>query len=863
MSTLGQGAGDDTTVPMPSIAAEYRPAPGVYDELLAPDGSIRPHWRSLLDALESMRPAETRRRWAMAEQLMHENGISFNVFSDPGAPRRPWQFDGIPLIIPPDEWDRLEAGVTQRAHLLNQVLADIYGPQRLMREGWLPPAVVLGSPGFLRPCHGIAPRGGIFLHSYAVDLARGPDGSWWVLRDSTGTPEGAGYSLENRIVLSQCLPEAFATRRVRRLAEYHLEAHEHLVALSGRDDPRIVLLSPGPRNESFFAHAYIARYLGYTLAEGEDLTVRSDRVFLKTVDGLMPVDVIVRGIDSAGADPLVLRADSYEGVAGLVRAAGADTVVVANAIGSGVVGCSALMAFMPAIARHVLGEDLLLDNIATWWAGDERARDHVLANIDNLAIRPALDVRGQEMGTHAAWTTAELTAGQRDALMARLAGRGNEFVGQELVAASTAPVWEGQALRPRPVMLRLFVSASADGYQVMPGGLARISETDEARAIAVDRGDRTKDVWVLSDAPVSPLSLIRTPLSIVNLRRTGRDLPSRAADNLFWLGRYAERAEDSMRLVRAVVARLSGDGGLTSDFETMERLTGILVAKAESVPGSPAPGRSLADAPLETRLVEILYAPDLAFGVRETIVQLKRTAALARDRLSLDAWRILGDEALGQPWQRRRGQLQSGIVLAELNAGLRALSAFSGLEMENMTRSHGWRFIDMGRRIERAVHTAELLRGVLAVAEDAHDPRLIMLLDVVDSFMTYRSRYVSTPMLAPVVDLLMLDETNPRSLAHQLAMLAEHVDSLPRADRGPSRTPEQKIALSLVTGLRLCDIAELCHRAGEGRLENLERLLDHILAELPRLSDLIARSYFSHAAVIHTGGAQSLEPAVT
>ncbi len=830
----------------------YRPKPGVYDELLQPDGQPRAHWRAFIAGLDAMPDGELEQRWAMAERMVQENGVSYDVFADPDSADRPWAFDGVPLILPPEEWAQLEAGLVQRAHLLNALLADVYGPQHLVREGLIPPALVMGNPQFLRPCHGIQPRGGVFLHFYAADLARGPDGRWRVLSDRTEAPTGSGFALENRIILSQCLSEGFAEHKVNRLASFFQQMHDKLVALSGRANPRIVLLSPGSRSEAFFAHAYKARYLGYTLVEGADLTVRSDRVFLKTVEGLQPVDVIMRRIDSDAADPLQLSSGSDVGTAGLVRAAHAGSVVIANALGSAVLENQGLMAFLPDLCRHLTGESLLLESAATWWCGDGEAAAVVRDNLDRLAIRSTFARHTLLSHSPNHIVGSMLTPEHRAALRSRIEHRGYNYVGQELLPASTMPVWEDGHLRPRPVVLRVFVAATEDGYAVMPGGLARIADSDESRAVSVQRGDRTKDTWVLSEGPVNALSLLPTPLSVVNVRRTSQGLPSRTADNLFWLGRYTERAEDMIRLLRTSVSRLTEGDGVMVDTEAVASLVHTLAARGAN--GSAETETVPADqASIERQIRSLLFDPDQAYGLPETLSSLHRTAAAVRHRLSVDAWRTLNEDILERPWHPRVAHVRPAVVLAQLNGALATLSAFSGLEMENMTRSHGWRFLDMGRRIERALHMAQMFKDLTVEDSEALRPGLTLLLEAADSFMTYRSRYLSTPLLEPVLDLLLLDEANPRSVAFQLAALQDNVDELPQSSAGPGRAPEQRVIMAGLTDLRLSDIAELCRVSASGRRAELDALLDAILAGLPKASEHIARNYFSHAEAVHTG----------
>jgi uncharacterized circularly permuted ATP-grasp superfamily protein/uncharacterized alpha-E superfamily protein len=832
------------------IFRAYRPAPHVRDEMAAADGSVRPHWRRFAEVIGGLPPRELARRWRLAGRLLHENGLTYTL--DPAAGDRPWELDFVPMVIDTREWRDIEAGLVQRARLLNAVLADLYGPQRLLKEGRLPAGIVFGNPHFLRPCHGIRPRDGVFLHFYAADLGRGVDGRWRVLGDRTQAPSGLGYALENRIVLSRCLPELFRTCQVHRLAGYFQEAHDSLVARTARENPRIALLTPGPGVEGYFAHAYLARYLGYTLAEGGDLTVRDNRVYLKSVDGLKLVDLIMRRVDADDCDPLELRVESHLGVAGMLQAARAGTVTVANALGSGLVETKALMPFLPDLCRHLFGEDLLIPSSPTWWCGRDEDRAEVFERLGELVIDGAFMRRTLLSTVEGIVIGRDLSADERARLMQRLTVRGHGYVAQEVMTLSTTPVWVDGRLEPRSMSVRAFLAAKDDTYVVMPGGLTRVAASRDAHAIALHRGQGTKDTWVLSDEPVGSVTLLGSPLSYARPKRTGKDLPSRAADNLFWLGRYAERTEDLVRALRGVVSRLTEDAGPMSDFSALRSLLRVLLEKSEVQMQSAdwrAPGPA---ALLERKLATLMFDPACAYGLQESLEHLHRTASLVRDRLSLDAWRTLsrlhahatGRADIGEAASAR---IDFGAALDLLDDAVRSLSAFSGMEMENMTRNHGWRFLDMGRRLERAQHLAEILRSLLARGDPEADGSLVLILELADSMMTYRSRYLTTPMVPPVIDLLVLDDTNPRSIAFQMRVLADHVDQLPRDAELHARTPQQREMLALVTDIQLADIAELCHEDADGRRSALDRLLFRIATAMPRLSEMIGRDYFSHA----------------
>ncbi|MEA2949308.1 MAG: hypothetical protein QOI40_4638, partial [Alphaproteobacteria bacterium] len=469
------------------LLSGYRPLPGIFDEMVDRDGRVRAHWRPLLAMLASLGPKELNRRFTAADRHLHDSGVFYRVYEDPAGGRRPWPLSHVPLLIDAAEWETLKAGLVQRAELLEAVLADAYGPANLVREGRLPAAVISGNPEFLRPLVGVAPPAGAHLRFYAVDVGRSPNGHWWVLGDRTQAPSGAGFALENRLAISRAMPEIYRALAVERLAPFFQAFQADLSALNRRDDSRVCVLTPGPMNETYFEHAYLARYLGFLLVEGEDLTVRDDGVFIRTVSGLKRAEVLLRRLDADFADPLELNARSRLGVPGLVQAVRDGNVVIANALGSGVVEGRALLGFLPALAPALLGSELALPNVATWWLGQERARDEIIDRLDRMVIASAFIGELPGHGERREVLGATLGPEERTRLLAQIARRGIDFVAKEAVSLSTTPVWRNGRLEPRPFTLRLFLARIGDGWKVMPGGFVRVADDIDARAVSLQR----------------------------------------------------------------------------------------------------------------------------------------------------------------------------------------------------------------------------------------------------------------------------------------------------------------------------------------------------------------------------------------
>jgi uncharacterized circularly permuted ATP-grasp superfamily protein/uncharacterized alpha-E superfamily protein len=810
------------------LAAAYTPLPGVWDEMMGPDGRLRPPWDRFAERLAGIGGEQLRDSFDGVDRHLRQSGVFFRAYDDPVGGERPWPLTPVPLLIDAEDWRVLSAGAIQRARLAEAITADIYGSGRLVSDGLLPAAVVAGSPNYLRPLAGVPPRGGRHLRFFAVDIGRDPSGRWWVLSDRAQAPSGAGYALENRLAVSRALPEVSRQLNVDRLAAFFMAFRDELTALNAGAEARVGLMTPGSHNETYFEHAYLARYLGFLLLEGGDLTVRDDAVYVRTVSGLKRIDVLWRRLDGDFADPLELRTSSRLGVPGLTQAIRAGSVAIVNALGSGVIEARALMGFMPALARHILGEDLILPNLATWWCGQEKERAYVLDRLDDLAVAsafttwlPGLDqqsVVGRTLGK-----------GQRAAIEAAIAGRGLDIVGQEDVRLSTMPVWDGRRLVPRPFVLRLFVAAvGADDWIVMPGGFCRISGDDDARFVSMQHGASTSDVWVLSETPVGSVTLLNRP-ETTTIRRSTGTLPSRSADNLFWLSRYLERAEDVLRTLRALIARSveAGEGGAGPLAQRIVAYLTRIDAVARPVAGR---GRA-APTPLAA-VTAALSARGATSGLPFLTGAARNAGAVIRDRLSPDAFQAVTDIAAlyAAPAGRR---LTAASALDDINGGLRRIATFSGLSAENMNRSQGWRFLELGRRIERALSTARFL-AAFAADPDASTEALDLALELGDSQITYRWRYVMRPERLPVLDLLALDGANPRSIAFELARIVEHLEALPA------------MSVDGRPGELLREARRLAADVANTPVEALAAAdLDRVATSLMRLSGLITERFFA------------------
>jgi uncharacterized circularly permuted ATP-grasp superfamily protein/uncharacterized alpha-E superfamily protein len=804
-----------------ALTADYRPLPNIPDEFIDPNGKRRPYWVKFLKALTELDPEEIERRFGAADRHIRDTGVSYRAYGD--TSERSWPLSHLPLLIESAEWQEIAAGVEQRAKLLEAVLSDIYGDGLLVANGDLPATAVTGSPDFLHPLQGVKPPGGKYLYLYAVDLGRGPDGRWWVIGDRSQAPSGAGYALANRLVMSRAFPALYRDMNVERLAPFFQSFRAGLIGMAGRSDPRVCLLTPGPFNETYFEQAYLARYLGFLLVQGGDLTMRDGRIHIRTIAGLKRADVIWRRIDSDYADPLELNARSRLGVAGMVEALRAGGVVLANALGAGVLESPALMSFMPRLCQQLLGEELRLPNVATWWCGQKNEREDVSGYLDALAITGAYGNSVLNHPGNQAVVGASLSADEERRLKSEIERRGIDFVGQEVVQLSTTPVWNDGQITPRPFVLRVYAARGPDGWSIMPGGFCRISDRLDARAVSMGEGIRSADVWIISNKPVEPVTLLPTE-ETVRIRRLMGNLPSRAADNLFWLGRYLERTEATLRLVRCLAGRMLDTDAQIDVQWVVERIGHLFVAWGA------APAKAVPDTMAFIAIA--LHGEDEYGSALNLVRDAHRAASFIRERLSTDTWRLI--DGLRVDLDRdESASLSEAEAFERANDALQTIAAISGLAQENMNRGAGWRMLEIGRRVERAINTCRVARHFGHAEAPAED--LDILLDLVDSPITYRSRYMMGVALPPVRDMVLLDPFNPRSVAFQIERLLEHLSALPMlSDDGMLEAPQRQIQkLS----------AEISTSVASALDNNMILAFEQ---NLLNLADAIAARYFLH-----------------
>lgn len=855
--TKNKAAAPDGVVELESKMKQYPSQLRGYDEMwAATPAGVNPHWRRLMRDLAQLGGDELERRRLEARRLLRENGVTYNIYDDPKGQQRTWQLDPIPLVLKSTDWAVISAGLKQRARLLDMVYRDLYGERHLIKEGLLPPELIYGHQGFLRPCDQVPKEDMPQLLLYAADLARGPDGRMWIMGDRTQAPSGAGYALETRMAMTRVMADEFRRTQVHRLSIFFRNLRATLASLlpNAKEEPRVVILTPGPRNETYFEHAYLASYLGYSLVQGDDLTVRDGKVWLKSLEGLKQVDIIVRRVDDTFCDPLELREDSHLGVPGLLQAARLGNVIIANPLGSSVLENPGLMPFLPSICKHWLGEDIMLPSAATWWCGQKKELDYVLAHLPELVIK-GIDRRASSV------FVSQLKPAEVEQLKQRILAAPYLYVGQEVLTCSTTPSLSKGDIVPRRVLLRAFVTAHQGDYDVMPGGLSRVAPDADSLFISNQAGGLSKDTWILADKPVHQVSLWPTarPGDAVVVEA---GLPSRSGENLFWVGRYAERAEGTLRLLRTALGKLADydDYGDDADLAVLKQLLITLTHLTCIYPGFTGEDAEEHLANPRPRILDMALNRSQRSSLIGTLDSFMQSAFNVRDLWSVDTWRVIDN--VDSTIQHLAGDPDDFPLLQnELDTLIGSLMAFFGQTQESMPHESGWYMLTLGRRLERALQVVNILRNALVQPQSDVVEHLMLEAVLLNqaSLITHRRRYRALQHVYTVLDLLLLDTQHPRSLAYQVEQIAQKLAKLPPM---PVKLPahqlsrEQKLVLQVSTELKLAETEKLARISEDtGHRIHLEKLLNNVERRLSKVSMLLTEKYFSH-----TQGARQLAP---
>ncbi len=847
----------DDAVPTADLLAGAAAVPGSeghFDELRgrlnAPGASrdrLAPLWKSFFEAVGTDGWQDLTTRAARVQRRVHDDGATYNVYAEGSEAPREWPLELLPVLIGAEEWADIEAGVAQRARLLNATLADVYGERRLLDEGLLPPSLVLGHPQYLRPLHGCVPPGGVHLHVAAFELTRGPDGGWWVLGQRTQAPSGLGYLLENRLIIAQQFPEAFRDLHVQRVASSFQTLLQGLLRLSPAGErSRVVLLTPGPHNETYFEQVFLARYLGLTLVEGGDLTVRANRLYLKTLHGLERVHVVLRRVDDDYLDPLELRADSALGVPGLLQALRAGEVVVANAPGAGWLESPGLMAFWPGVAEALLGESLLLPATTSWWCGEAAVWRKAAPKLADYVVAPTFPASGTTTG-FPPFVAASLAPSARSAWAGRVEADPAAYTLQARVKPSETPTWRDGALEPRPCVLRVFaISDGAGGWRVLPGGLARVSHRRDAAHdpwLSMQRGSASADTWVQTAGTVDTTSLLPRPLTAADLSTWHRTVTSRAAENLFWLGRYTERAENTVRLARVTLEALTGSFIYGASPAVLQVLDALARRHGLVGAGVPSPEQSLRV--FERSLVHAMGDPQ-GSSVAFNLMALRGCAQALRERLAQEHWKLIhevGDHFLQHFASVMESPANEPLAdaMGVLSRVTTHLAAITGAQTDRMTRDDGWRLLSVGRQIERLDFLSHTLATAFEHGLHQRDDGFALLLALFDSTITYRAQFQARREVPPLLHLLVHDTDNPRSLAWVARTMRDRFVKLARHEPLWANELAQNLPRPEEWPLEL--MAAVDDGGGHGALV---AALRDCSTQAQSLSDALSRRLFSH-----------------
>jgi len=817
-----------------------------YGELIDKNGNLLPHWETFFKTYAELGEEEVNSRYSDTLRLLKENGVTYNIYGDPNGLNRPWKLDNIPFLVSQEDWATMESGLSQRAHLLNLILEDIYGERNLIKQGVLPMELIYVHTGFLRPCHGIRQPGKHQLVVYAADVAKSADGRIWVVNDRTQAPSGSGYALENRTTMTRVIPELFKGLKVRHLSPYFTALRQGLneIAPQGNLNPRIVILTPGSKNETYFEHSYLSSFLGFTLVQGNDLIVKNNFVWLKTMGGLERVDVILRRVDDIYCDPLELKSDSQLGIPGLLQCVRSGNVSLANPLGCSILENPGLMPFLQRVSRYFLNEDLILPTIATWWCGQPRELQYVLDNLRSLVIKK---IHRSSMGSSSI-DGASLSASQLEDCKQQIKANPLLYVGQEKVEISLNPSLIEGKIVPQKVLFRSFLVSNQDSYVAMAGGLVRSSADAGNFLISSQTGGFSKDAWVISPEPGRMVTVLQELPESVG--ESFHDmLPSHAAENLFWVGRYTERLLGNARFLRTVMQFLAeGNKLITENNRQTERnllqaftrysytLPGFLGEESEEIFSDP--WRELKD---------VLFNEKRPGGIKFNFLQFHKAIHEVRDHWSTDTWRVI---------RRMEEGLQNGIPLTHqghlqmihtLDDLITSVVAFIGLNRESISREQGWIMLDAGRKIEQSLLVITMLRTTLTRKfNDQVEYNLQQsVLMSNEGLVNYRYKYRRPLQNLLVIDLLIFDPNNPRSLIYQVVRLKAYLQNLPKNNGGIQLAEYERLILEADKLLRKADKMDLAVSDGEayGHLESLLSDLYDLLSAIP---GALSKAFFKH-----------------
>jgi len=812
----------------------------------SPINALSPHWQNFFDNIGQHGIENLNFKEQDLRKSVQENGITYNIYADQNGPQRPWSLDLFPLILTSVDWQQIEIGITQRAKLLEEILRDTYGNQTLIKNGLIPPALIQGHPGYLRQMHGSQLLGGNHLHLIAFDLAKGPNGDWSVISQRTQAPSGLGYLLENRNLISQQFPNAYEKMEIAPLADTYRDFIDTLKLSSPAGmNANIVLLTPGPYNETYFEHAYLARYLGLTLVEGGDLTVRNQHVYLRTVGGLEQVHIILKRLDDTFLDPLELFPESTLGVPGILQAIHSGNVLIANAPGSAFLESPAFLGFLPSICEKLLQQPLLLPAMDTWWCGEASALQSALYQINNIALKPtypSTDGHQNFPGT----LTQYLNHAEIDEWVQKIHEQPNEYTFQKYVPLAQMPTWQDSSIVQKSYVLRVFaLRNSTNSWRVLPGGLVRIASNDDG-ITSMQRGGSSADAWVqgFSSPDQQTLNSLYSTSLVLHKRKV---VTSRAAENLFWFGRYSERSENTVRLARLYLMSLSNEYPSDSViWDWFEKICKDHQLVPHDTPTNFNELNNL-DRTFEKKLVESLHMDSKVSSVGFNLQAMQNAASSVRERLATDQWNIVQSCVKNFKENISRAtvyqEFSSNLVIEALNHVNNHLAAITGGQIDRMTRDDGWQLLSIGRHIERLYFFSSIMKEAISVGlfKEVNVFGFDAILYLFDSTITYHSQHQQTRDLHALVDLIISDQDNPRSFAWIIQEILLRIDKLNSTNKNSIVMTNMNLLI-----VKMSQIDFLCQLNEEQELANLSLFIEEVNQSLIQVAEDINATFFNH-----------------
>lgn len=815
-----------------------------FDEMFDKEHNVKEHWKDLAQNLEKAGLDKLEQKQTEIDWRLEDNGVTFNVYNDPEGNNRRWNLDPIPFIINETEWEEITLGLKQRAKLLNLIFKDLYTEQKLLKEGIIPPEIVYAHKSFVTEVFNFENKDYYNMKFYAADISRGPDGKFWVVSDKTQSPSGLGYTIENRLTMNSVLADLYPDIKFRKISNF-IEGYKKVLlstASKKAENPLLVLMTPGPLNETYFEHCYLSSYLNLTLVQGEDLLTKNNHLWLKTIGGLKKVDAMLRRVDSTFCDPLELRSDSHLGVAGLVNTLRNDNLTMVNPIGIGILENAGLNPFMENICKYFLNEELILPQIATWWCGQKKELDFVIKNLENLIVKRIDKTRITQV-----YFGNKLNEEEKKELIKKMKKSPSYYVGQEKIDFSTVPSFTNNKIEPRNALIRAFSYQKGDSYEVMPSGLVRVSKQKDSLVVSNQSGGTSKDLWILTNKEEKILSSKVDQSSFLDNKF--ENVSTKRAENLFWLGRYLNRAIITTRMLRFNLKAILNENRYedrTLSNKVTDILNNCLTHLTMTYPGFLDEEKKIKAL---TEINSIIQNGNRVGSLTFTLSMLTNVNANIKNLLPMDAWRVY--DKLYKRWHsfNRRKIISNRENLGELDSLLIYLIAYKQLIEESISFEQGILLYDIGSKIETAMLLISKMRSLLTTKYEKQLEYGVLdsMLNSYESYNAYRAQFKSSPRIDNVVEFLLLNPKYSKSLIFIINELLESLKQLPDHSSTFYLDNIEEPIFKAYSMLKLTNAKKLLACKEEDFIyTDLDQLLSQITDLLSNSSEELTKTYFAH-----------------